>query len=193
MRQAFRRYAAVADAIELAERDEARFFELLVERVEPALAARTRPVFLCDYPASQAALARLSPNDPRVAERFELYRRRRRALQRLRRAHRPGEQQRRHRVERDGAAPRETANLPARSAADRRARGRHAARGRQRARGRSAGDAGGRSRVDRRRPGVSGAAYAERAGAQVYRTIEITGVGSSRSRPLSDSSSITNA
>ena len=73
VRQAFRRYAGVADAVELSERDEARFFQLLVERVEPALAARSRPVFLCDYPAKQAALARLSPRDPTVAERFELY------------------------------------------------------------------------------------------------------------------------
>ena len=28
---------------------------------------------LCEYPAAEAALARLSPRDPRVAERFELY------------------------------------------------------------------------------------------------------------------------
>jgi elongation factor P--(R)-beta-lysine ligase len=31
------------------------------------------PEYLYEYPASQAALARLSPRDPRVAERFELY------------------------------------------------------------------------------------------------------------------------
>jgi lysyl-tRNA synthetase class 2 len=31
------------------------------------------PVFLYDYPASQAALARLCPDEPRLAERFELY------------------------------------------------------------------------------------------------------------------------
>lgn len=30
-------------------------------------------LFMHDFPASQAALARLCPNDPRVAERFELY------------------------------------------------------------------------------------------------------------------------
>ena len=41
--------------------------------MEPAIAALGRPVFLLDYPASQAALARLSPADPSVAERFELY------------------------------------------------------------------------------------------------------------------------
>ena len=42
------------------------------EKVEPQLGLG-RPTFLTDYPASEAALARLSPHDPRVAERFELY------------------------------------------------------------------------------------------------------------------------
>ena len=31
------------------------------------------PVFVVDYPVSQAALARIKPSLPRVAERFELY------------------------------------------------------------------------------------------------------------------------
>jgi elongation factor P--(R)-beta-lysine ligase len=48
------------------------FFRLFLERVEPRL-GRDRPTFLVDYPASMAALARLSPHDPAVAERFELY------------------------------------------------------------------------------------------------------------------------
>jgi len=48
------------------------FFRLFLERVEPRL-GRDRPTFLVDYPASMAALARLSPRDPAVAERFELY------------------------------------------------------------------------------------------------------------------------
>jgi len=73
VREAFARYAGVSDAPALAARDEDRYFQLLVDRVEPALAALGRPVFLYDYPASQAALARLSPSDPSVAERFELY------------------------------------------------------------------------------------------------------------------------
>jgi lysyl-tRNA synthetase class 2 len=34
---------------------------------------RDRPCFICDYPASQASLARLKPGLPRVAARFELY------------------------------------------------------------------------------------------------------------------------
>jgi lysyl-tRNA synthetase class 2 len=46
---------------------------LLLERVvEPGL-GRGRPTFLHDYPASQAALARVRPGDPPLAERFELY------------------------------------------------------------------------------------------------------------------------
>ena len=48
------------------------FTQVLLERVEPALGL-SRPTYLTAYPASQAALARLVPSDPRVAERFELY------------------------------------------------------------------------------------------------------------------------
>lgn len=48
------------------------FFRLLLERVEPAI-GRERPTFLTHWPASQAALARTDPHDPRVALRFELY------------------------------------------------------------------------------------------------------------------------
>jgi lysyl-tRNA synthetase class 2 len=73
VREAFQRFAGVTDAAELAARDEDGYFQLLVDRVEPAIARLTRPVFLHDYPASQAALARLLPGDPSVAERFELY------------------------------------------------------------------------------------------------------------------------
>jgi elongation factor P--(R)-beta-lysine ligase len=73
VRDAFRRFARVSDAADLAASDEARYFELLVERVEPGLALVDRPVFLTDYPVTQAALARPSPRDPKVAERFELY------------------------------------------------------------------------------------------------------------------------
>jgi lysyl-tRNA synthetase class 2 len=45
---------------------------LLAELVEPNL-GRGRPTLLYDYPASQAALARVRPGPPAVAERFELY------------------------------------------------------------------------------------------------------------------------
>ena len=48
------------------------FSRLLSERVEPNLGIG-RPTVLHAYPASEAALARLDPEDPRVAERFEFY------------------------------------------------------------------------------------------------------------------------
>ncbi len=48
------------------------FAQILVEKVEPCLGLE-RPTYLTEYPASQAALAKLSARDPRVAERFELY------------------------------------------------------------------------------------------------------------------------
>ena len=47
------------------------FFRLFLDRVEPGLGA-PRPVYLADWPARMAALARLSP-DGRHAQRFELY------------------------------------------------------------------------------------------------------------------------
>jgi lysyl-tRNA synthetase class 2 len=48
------------------------FFRLLLARVEPHL-GQSRPTFLTHWPAAQAALARRDPEDPRVAERFELF------------------------------------------------------------------------------------------------------------------------
>ncbi len=70
---AFRRYAGVRDLADLARTDENLYFELMVSRVEPALASISRPVFLCDYPITQAALARPKEEDPEFAERAELY------------------------------------------------------------------------------------------------------------------------
>ncbi|TAJ69982.1 MAG: EF-P lysine aminoacylase GenX [Phenylobacterium sp.] len=48
------------------------FSRVIVEKVEPNL-GHGRPTILCEYPVSEAALARPKPADPRVAERFELY------------------------------------------------------------------------------------------------------------------------
>jgi lysyl-tRNA synthetase class 2 len=48
------------------------FFRLMLEVVEPKLGL-ARPTFLTDWPASMAALSRLRRDDPRWAERFELY------------------------------------------------------------------------------------------------------------------------
>lgn len=52
--------------------DDDRFARDLVEKIEPFL-PREHPVVLMDYPAGQAALARLKPDNPKVAERWELY------------------------------------------------------------------------------------------------------------------------
>ena len=49
-----------------------RFDEIVGVTIEPWL-GWDRPVFLCDYPAECAALARLKPHLPSRAERFELY------------------------------------------------------------------------------------------------------------------------
>lgn len=73
--EAYERFAGLGagETLRLAEHDEDRFFRLLVEIVEPALARLDHGVFLTEYPATQASLARKKPADPRVAERFELY------------------------------------------------------------------------------------------------------------------------
>ena len=86
--EAFRRYAGAdvlgtaGDAAGLAasagavlrsgESWEDLFFRLLLERIEPRI-GREHPTFLTHWPAAQAALARRAPEDPRVAERFELF------------------------------------------------------------------------------------------------------------------------
>jgi elongation factor P--(R)-beta-lysine ligase len=51
---------------------EALYFRVFLERIEPHLGSGV-PTILHDYPLSMAALARRSPIDPRVAERFEVY------------------------------------------------------------------------------------------------------------------------
>jgi lysyl-tRNA synthetase class 2 len=73
--EAFARYTALSEdeMLRCAQEDEDTYFRALVEEIEPALAALDHPVFLMDYPASQASLARKKPGDPRYAERFELY------------------------------------------------------------------------------------------------------------------------
>lgn len=48
------------------------FFRIMMERIEPHLGDGV-PLILHDYPVSLAALSRPRPDDPRVAERFELY------------------------------------------------------------------------------------------------------------------------
>ncbi|QCE32481.1 EF-P lysine aminoacylase GenX [Acetobacteraceae bacterium] len=88
MSEAFEKYAGadvlgtIGDAKALAQqagyvlREEEEwedlFFRILLEKIEPHL-GRKKPTFLTHWPAPQAALAKLNPEDPREALRFELY------------------------------------------------------------------------------------------------------------------------
>jgi lysyl-tRNA synthetase class 2 len=49
------------------------FHRVFLQRIEPQLSEATQPVFLTDFPAPLASLAKLRQDDPRLAERFELY------------------------------------------------------------------------------------------------------------------------
>ena len=72
LQQALQSYASVADAARR-ETDSDTLQQLAMACViEPQLDP-TIPTFITHYPASQAALARLSTGDERVAERFELF------------------------------------------------------------------------------------------------------------------------
>jgi elongation factor P--(R)-beta-lysine ligase len=51
---------------------EALYFRIFLERIEPLLGIGA-PTILYDYPLSMAALSRRNAEDPRVAERFEVY------------------------------------------------------------------------------------------------------------------------
>ncbi len=69
VREAFREFAktSVEEALQ-----RGLFDEMMVRDIEPKLGIR-KPIFLYDYPAQRAALARLKSEDETVAERFELY------------------------------------------------------------------------------------------------------------------------
>ena len=56
-----------------AEFDQDTWLQVLMsECIEPKLGT-DRPFFIYDFPAKQAALAKLQPTDPKVASRFEVY------------------------------------------------------------------------------------------------------------------------
>ncbi len=65
---------AAQDKIRIADDDDWSdiFSKILVEYVEPKL-GQGRLTVMFDYPAPEAALARVSADDPRTAERFEVY------------------------------------------------------------------------------------------------------------------------
>ena len=66
--------AAAAGRVRVADDDTWSdiFAKVLVEQVEPKL-GNGAMTLLYEYPTPEAALARVNPDDPRVAERFELY------------------------------------------------------------------------------------------------------------------------
>jgi lysyl-tRNA synthetase class 2 len=64
--------AAVGIQAHAGDRWEDVFFRVMFERIEPVLGVGV-PTVLTDYPVALAALARPKPEDPRLAERFELY------------------------------------------------------------------------------------------------------------------------
>ena len=68
--EAFERYSG--HALAEVEGDDERLYRLLAERVEPQL-GKEHACFLTRYPARMAQLARLHPEDPKTAERFEAY------------------------------------------------------------------------------------------------------------------------
>jgi lysyl-tRNA synthetase class 2 len=69
VREAFNVYAASSMETAL---ETGCFDEVMVNEIEPHLGV-TKPVFLYDYPASLAALARLRRDNREIAERFEIY------------------------------------------------------------------------------------------------------------------------
>ena len=64
---------AGCESIDASDDWDSAFHKLLVERVEPGLVSMGRGVHLRQYPAPLAALSRLEPRDPSVAQRFESY------------------------------------------------------------------------------------------------------------------------
>lgn len=71
-----RAFAGAARSAGIAARDDDRwddvFFRVFLERIEPHLGVGAATI-LDEYPAAMAALARVKADDPRIAERFELY------------------------------------------------------------------------------------------------------------------------
>lgn len=69
VKEAFNRYSSISMEKALKE---GCFDEIMVEDIEPHLGL-SKPVFLFDYPARFASLARLKKGAPDFAERFEIY------------------------------------------------------------------------------------------------------------------------
>ena len=70
MKEAFRKYGAAPSEPNLDSLDGARVTELFEASVEHTL---VQPTFITDFPKSVSPLSKASPDDPSVAERFELF------------------------------------------------------------------------------------------------------------------------
>lgn len=70
VKDAFEQYADISLASAL---QQDCFDEVISFQIEPAFKKIYSPVFLYDYPASQASLSKLHPKKPDTAQRFELY------------------------------------------------------------------------------------------------------------------------
>jgi elongation factor P--(R)-beta-lysine ligase len=69
VKEAFTRFSDTSLEKALSEE---RFDEIMGLSIEPQLGIK-KPTFLFDYPSQKAALARRKPENPEIAERFELY------------------------------------------------------------------------------------------------------------------------
>jgi lysyl-tRNA synthetase class 2 len=67
--EAFKKYAD-KDLSGVSDED---FYKIFFNEVEPEILKSKKPVFLYDYPISQASLARPKKEDPKYAERFEVF------------------------------------------------------------------------------------------------------------------------
>src|SRR5258706_6148333 len=67
--EAFEKYAGK----KIEDVTDSDFYKIFFNEVEPMLLKNKRPFFLCDYPISQASLARPNPENPNFAERFEVF------------------------------------------------------------------------------------------------------------------------
>jgi lysyl-tRNA synthetase class 2 len=67
--EAFRKFAN-KDALKVTDED---FYKIFFNEIEPKLLKSHKPFFIYDYPISQASLSRPKGDDPRFAERFEVF------------------------------------------------------------------------------------------------------------------------
>jgi lysyl-tRNA synthetase class 2 len=65
----FKKYANV-DVSKVPDED---FYKIYFNKIEPELLKLKKPYFVCDYPITQASLSRPKKDDPRFAERFEVF------------------------------------------------------------------------------------------------------------------------